>query len=99
MTKLRKTVTAALAVAVLAGSGISVSASANAAPMIRAGAVETQSADIVQVGFHKKHHDHGWRRHGWGHYGGYYGYGCFFTKKKFWDDYYGWYYKKVRICY
>ena len=101
MTKLRKTVAAALAVAVLAGSGMSVSANANAAPMIRAAAIESQSADIVQVGFHKKHHKHGWRRHGWGHYGNYYGgHNCFFKKRKVWDEYYGGYfYKRIRVCY
>ena len=98
MTKLRKTVSAALAVAVIAGSGLSVSTTSNAAPMIRAAAVET-SSDVVKVGFHKHHNHHGWRRHGWRHYGGYYDGGCFFKKKKFYDDYYGWYYKKVRICY
>ena len=100
MTKLRKTVSAALAVAVIAGSGLSVSTTSNAAPMIRAAAIET-SADVVKVGFHKKHHGrHGWRRHGWGHYGNYYGgHNCFFKKRKFWDDYYGWYFKKVRVCY
>ncbi len=90
MTKLRKTVAAALSVA----------STANAAPMIRAAAVET-SADVVKVGFHKKHHRrHGWRRHGWGHYGGYYGGGCFWKKHRFWSDYYGGYrYKRVRVCY
>ena len=104
MTKLRKTVSAALAVAVLAGTGVSVFNSANAAPMIRAAAVETQAADIVQVGFHKKHHGHGWNRHGWRHYGGYsngyYGRNCFFKKRKVWDEYYGGYfYKRIRVCY
>jgi hypothetical protein len=94
MTNLRKIVTATLAVAVLAGSGVSVSTGANAAPMIRTTAVETQSADVIKVSHHHHH-----RRHHWGHYGGYFGGYCFFKKRRFWDDYYGWYYKRIRICY
>lgn len=99
MTKLRKTVAAALTVAVLAGSGLSVTSTANAAPMIRAAAIET-SANVVEVGYRHHNRRHGWRRHGWRHHGGYYhGRHCFWKKRKFWNEYYGEYvYKRFRVC-
>ena len=80
-----KTSALALAGAILASTAAF--STANAAPMIRVAPVETSQA--TQVGYYG------------GYYGGY-GYGykhhCFWKKKRFWG-YYGYYWKRVRICY
>ncbi len=89
MTKFRKTASAALAIAVLATSGIAATtASSNAAPTLRVAPVES-STNTTQAGYHGSYY---------GGYNNYYQPHCFWKKKRFWGGY-GYYWKRVRICY
>ena len=92
MSLIARTATTALAGAVLA-VGLAVAAPANAAPMIRVAPVETAGA--TQVGYYGNFHGH-YNPYGWGHGFGYRH--CFWKKKKFWNHY-GWYWKRIKVCY
>ena len=86
MSFIGKTALSAIAGAVLMAGA----STASAAPTIRVAPVETAPV-TTQVGYHGYF------------YGGHgYGYGykrhCFWKKKRFWG-YYGYYWKRVKVCY
>ncbi|MCG6858466.1 MAG: hypothetical protein LJE67_10410 [Salaquimonas sp.] len=86
MTKIRKTLSTAIAIAVLSTSGAAaVSTSASAAGMTRLAPIESTANQATQVHY----------------YGGGYGYGyfphCWWVKRRLWG-YYGWRWHRVRIC-
>ena len=92
MSMIRKCTLAAGAVAVIAGSGLSTISTASAMTGLRVAPVESTAVAATEVGF-KKH-----RKHFRKHYYGYYPH-CFWKPKKFWDPYYGYYWKKIHVCY
>lgn len=80
---IRKSMTAALALSVLAGSALV----ATTAPSLAGG-----------KHFHGHHKHHKIHRHVYGYGYGYHPGGCFIKKVKV-HGYYGWHWKKVRVCY
>jgi hypothetical protein len=98
MNSIKKTTMAALAVAVLATSGVLAAPTASSAMSgVRVAPVESSAVQATKVGWrhHRRHRRHwGHRRHRWG-YGG-----CFWKKRRFWNEYYGEFvYRRVRICF
>ena len=91
MTKTRKTVSSAIAAAIIATTAIAaIPASASAAGLSRLAPIESTATQTTKVCYY-----------GGGHYGGgYYNHyrpHCWWTKRKVWG-YYGWHWKKVRVC-
>jgi len=91
MTRISRTVSAAVAVALLAAAG-----PAAAAGVVRVAPVET-STIAVEIG-HKHHGHHKFKHHFKKHYVYHYGPKCFWKKEKFWTPY-GWEWQKVKVCF
>ncbi len=109
---LRKTGLTVLAVGtVTLGASLVSTGPSMAAGLIKASPIETTAAksvgEVIKVGakkrrirkrirHHRRHHRH--HRHGWHGRYFYYGPDCFWKKRRFWDGY-GYYWKRVRVCY
>ena len=104
---LKKTALTTIAVAILAtGVAAPAQAAGPASLNITNSVFDAGEAEVLLVGGkHRKGKRFGHRRHrhgghGWGHYyhKPHYGGGCFWRKKRFFDGY-GYYYRKVRVCF